>query len=149
MPDEEDITKPIMRESIRSVKEEDRHRFSIYFTTLFLVGMGFCAWYEIFYVTNDSTFDTIVALSRDVGISGIASVTLSFVRFEGGDAMGIALDLFRKQKYAEKYAEGYSEWEGWFERYKDAQENGIPFDESQPRNKNGNVIAAGASTSSV
>ncbi len=52
--------------------------------------------------------------------------------------MGIALDLFRKQKYAEGYAEGYAEWEGWFERYKDAQEKGIPFDEPQPCNKNGN-----------
>ncbi len=64
MPDEEDITKPILRESIWSVKEEDRHRFSIYFTTLFLVGMGYCAWYEIFHVTNDSMFNTIIALQE-------------------------------------------------------------------------------------
>ena len=106
MPEQEDMAKPIRRESIWSVKEEDRPKFSIYFTLLFLIGIGFCLWYEIFHVTDDGVLDTIMLLARDVGISGIASVTLSFARFEGGDTMGIALDIFRKRKYEEAVAEG-------------------------------------------
>jgi len=144
LADNEEITKPIRRESIWSVKEGDRPKLSIYFTVMFLMGMGFCVWYEIFYVTDDSVFDTIIALLRDVGIVGLASITLSFTRFEGGDAVGIALDLFRKQKYEEAYAEGHAEgraetyrdWENWYERYKDAQEKGIPFDEPPPSRRN-------------
>ena len=146
MPEQENITEPILRESIWSVKEEDRPKFSIYFATMFVIGMGFCLWYEILHVTDDSAFDTIIALARDVGISGIASVTLSFFRFEGEDTMGIALDLFRKQQRAKGHAEGHAEgkaesdaeWEIWFERYKDSREKGIPFDEPPPsRRRNG------------
>ena len=146
MPDPKDITKPILRESIWSVKEEDRPKFAIYFSALFLIGMGFFAWNEIIYVTDDSVLDTIIALARDVGISGIASVTLSFARFEGEDTMGIALDLFRKQERAKGHAEGHAqgqaerdaEWEDWFRQFMDSQEKGIPFDDPPPsRRKNG------------
>ena len=96
----------IKRESIWSVKEEDRHKFSYYFSILFSIGLVFSLWYEIVYVVDDGIFDTIIALMRDVGIAGLCSATLSFARFEMEDSMGIALELFRKQRYEEGHAEG-------------------------------------------
>ncbi|MXY45756.1 MAG: hypothetical protein F4Y44_01995 [Chloroflexi bacterium] len=113
---------------------------------MFTIGMGFFIWYEINLVTNDSVFDTIIALIRDVVLTGIASVTLSFARFEGGDTMGIALDLFRKQKFEEAFEQGIerghaerdAEWETWFRQFMESQAKGIPFDEPPPsQRKNG------------
>lgn len=106
MPSDIEAQEEIKRESIWSVKEEDRPKFSIYFIILFLIGLAFVGWYEIFHVTGDSVFDTIIALMRDIGLVGIASVVLTFARFEGEDSMGIALDLFRKYKYQEWMEEG-------------------------------------------
>ena len=151
MSEYEGLRKPVPRESIWSVKEEDRHKFALYFFILFVAGMCFSIWYEVFYVTGDSVFDNIVALTKDTGLVGAASITLSFTRFEGGDAMGIALDLFRKQKYEEAFvegvaqgiaqgrAEGDAEWEKWFQRYLNAHEKGVPFDEPPPSHKKNGI----------
>ena len=109
MPSDKEADEEIKRESIWSVKEEDRPKFSLYFTILFLVGLVFAGWYEIFYVTSDSVFDILIALVRDIGLVGIAAVVLTFARFEGEDSMGIALDIYRKRQFQEGKAEGLAQ----------------------------------------
>ena len=109
MPSDTEAHEEIKRESIWSVKEEDRPKFSIYFIILFLIGVTFVGWYEIFHVTGDSVFDTIIALMRDVGLAGIAAVVLTFARFEGEDSVGIARDIFRKLQYEKGREEGLAE----------------------------------------
>ena len=108
-PSDRDADEEIKRESIWSVKEEDRPKFSHYFTILFSIGLAFSVWYEIFYVVDDSIFDTVIALMRDIGLTGIAAVVLTFARFEGGDSMGVALDIYRKLQYEKGHAEGREE----------------------------------------
>lgn len=68
MPTDREADEELKRESIWSVKEEDRPKFSIYFTVLFSIGLVFSFWYEIFHVAGDSVFDTIIALLRDIGL---------------------------------------------------------------------------------
>lgn len=109
MPSDREDIEEVERESIWSVRRRDRHKFSYYFSILFSIGLVFSLWYEIAYVVDDGVFDTIIALMRDVGIAGLCSATLSFARFEMEDSMGIALELFRKQRYEEGHAEGRAE----------------------------------------
>ena len=106
MPTDREADEELKRESIWSVREDDRPKFSHYFTILFLLGLAFSFWYEIFHVVNDSVFDTIIALVRDIGLVGIAAVVLTFARFEGEDSMGIALDIYRRQQYEKGIEEG-------------------------------------------
>ncbi len=109
MPSDREADEEIKRESIWSVKEEDRPKFSIYFIILFLIGFAFSLWYEIFHVVDDSVFDTVITLMRDIGLAGIAAVVLTFARFEGEDSMGVALDIYRKLQYEKGHAEGREE----------------------------------------
>ena len=50
------------RESIWSLRQEDRTKFSFYFSILFIIGMSWVAWYQIGYVVHDSIADTINAV---------------------------------------------------------------------------------------
>ena len=90
------------RESIWSLRREDRPRFSYYFATLFIIGTGWMAWYQIYYVTHDSVVETVMAIFLGVIQSGIVAVTITFFRFEGEDAMGIALDIWREKRRRER-----------------------------------------------
>ena len=36
---------------------------------------------------------------KDVGIVGLLAVTLAFFRFEGRDAMGVALEIFHQKRF--------------------------------------------------
>ena len=84
------------RESIWSVKSQDRYRFSYWFATLFCAGLVFVVWYEIWHVEENDFFKKIFNLLKDVGIVGLLAVTLAFFRFEGRDAMGVALGNFHQ-----------------------------------------------------
>ena len=99
----------LKRESIWSVREADRPKFAHYFIVLFFLGLAFSVWYEIFRVVDDSIFDSIAALIRDIGLVGIAAVTLTFARFEGEDSMGVALEVFKKRRFEEGRAVGIEE----------------------------------------
>ena len=97
------------RESIWSVRQEDRHKFSVYFTILFVIGVAFILWYEIVHVTDDDIFDTIIAIATDTIIVIGFSVGVTFARFEGGDSVGVALENYRRIKYEEGREQGIKE----------------------------------------
>ena len=97
------------RESIWSVRQEDRHKFSVYFTILFVIGVAFILWYEIVHVTDDDIFDTIIAIATDTIIVIGFSVGVTFTRFEGGDSVGVALENYRRIKYEEGREQGIKE----------------------------------------
>ena len=92
------------RESIWSVRQEDRPRFSYYFAILFIIGMAWVIWYQIDYVDRDSVVETIMAIFIGMVQAGVAAVTITFFRFEGEDAMGIALDIWREKRRREREA---------------------------------------------
>ena len=98
------------RTSIWSVRTQDRFQFSIIFFILFLIGLSIISYYEIWVVIDDSPIATAIALIRDIGAVGLASLVLTLVRFEGGDTiMGIALDLYRKHRYEAGFKAGIEE----------------------------------------
>ena len=97
------------RESIWSVRQEDRHKFSVYFTILFVIGVAFILWYEIVHVTDDDIFDTIIAIATDTIVVIGFSVGVTFARFEGGDSVGVALENYRRIKYEEGLQRGRAE----------------------------------------
>ena len=97
------------RESIWSVRQEDRHKFSVYFTILFVIGVAFILWYEIAHVTDDDIFDTIIAIATDTIVVIGFSVGVTFARFEGGDSVGVALENYRRIKYEEGREQGIKE----------------------------------------
>ena len=90
------------RESIWSVRQEDRPRFSYYFSVLFVIGTAWVAWYQIDHVVHDGLIETVMAIFLGMIQSGIAAVTITFFRFEGADAMGIALDIWREKRARER-----------------------------------------------
>ena len=90
------------RESIWSVRQEDRPRFSYYFAILFIIGMTWVVWYQLDYVAHDSLVETIMAIFVGTVQAGVAAVTITFFRFEGEDAMGIALDIWREKRKRER-----------------------------------------------
>ena len=92
------------RESIWSVRQEDRPRFSYYFAILFIIGMAWVIWYQIDYVAHDSVVETFMAIFIGTVQAGVAAVTITFFRFEGEDAMGIALDIWREKRRREREA---------------------------------------------
>ena len=94
------------RTSIWSVRTEDRFQFSVIFFTLFLIGLCLAACYEIWIEDTDSLLGIIFALVRDVGMVGLASVVLTFARFEGGDIVGVAQDIWKKKEFERGVAEG-------------------------------------------
>ena len=94
------------RTSIWSVRTEDRFQFSIIFFTLFVLGLGLVSYYEIWVKDCDSRTETTIALIRDVGAVGLAAVVLSLIWFEGGDIVGVARDIWKRQQFNEGIAEG-------------------------------------------
>ena len=92
------------RESIWSVRQEDRPRFSYYFTILFIIGAGWVIWYQIDHVVHDSVVETVMAIFLGIIQAGVAAVTITFFRFEGEDAVGIALDIWREKRRREREA---------------------------------------------
>ncbi len=90
------------RESIWSVRQEDRPRFSYYFTILFIIGTTWVVWYQIDYVLHDGVVETIMAIFLGVIQAGVAAVTITFFRFEGADSVGIALDIWRERRRRER-----------------------------------------------
>ena len=102
------------RTSIWSVRTEDRFQFSVIFFTLFLLGVGLVSYYEIWVKDCDSRIEIIVALIRDVGAVGLASVVLALIRFEGWDSiMGIARELLQRQQYNKGVAAREAAWGDW------------------------------------
>ena len=100
------------RASIWSVRTQDRPQFSYIFFGLFSLGLGFVSFYEVWVKCDDTWAETAIALIRDVGMVGLASVILALIRFEGGDTMGVALDIWREQrarKHTELYEKGIAE----------------------------------------
>ena len=89
------------RTSIWSVPTKDWFYFSGIFLILFLIGMGFVSYYEIWVKDSDSLVETIIALMRDVVVAGLASVILTFVGFVGGETVGFVLERYRAQRLAE------------------------------------------------
>ena len=57
--------------------------------------------YEIFIIDCDGAFETLFEIIGHILPIGLASVILAFFCTEGGDTVGIALEIFRKQKYEE------------------------------------------------
>ena len=64
------------------------------------------SWYEVWIVDNKSVMATVIALIKDVGAVGIASLTITLVRFEGGEVVGIGLEWYKKQRYNAGYEAG-------------------------------------------
>ena len=128
-----------MAESYWSVRTQDRPQFSYIFFGLFLLGLGFVSYYEIWVKCDDTWAETAIALIRDVGAVGLASVILSLIRFEGGDTMGVALDIWREQrarKHAELYKRGIAEGRRLErEERRNSQSNG---QSRMPENREGN-----------
>ena len=99
--DNQDLNDESNRTSIWSVPTKDRFQFSVIFFTLFLIGTCLVSYYEIWIKDNDSLIETIIALMRDIGAVGVASVVITLARFEGGDIVGVGLERYRAQRLAE------------------------------------------------
>ena len=110
------------RTSIWSVRTEDRFQFSVIFFTLFLLGVGVVSYYEIWLKDSDSLIETTIALIRDIGAVGLASVVLALVRFEGWDSiMGIARELLQRQQYNKGVAAREAIWGDWLKSNPEVQ----------------------------
>ena len=94
------------RTSIWSVRTQDRLQFSIIFFILFIAGLILVVFYEVWLADSENLIATVIALIRDVGVVGIASLTITLVRFEGGEVVGIGLEWYRKQRYNAGYKAG-------------------------------------------
>ena len=130
--DNDDRNDESNRTSIWSVRTEDRFQFSVVFFTLFLIGLSIVSYYEIWVMDFDSPIATSIALIRDVGAVGLASLVLTLVRFEGGDTiMGIALELRERHRHEAAYKRGIEEGRR-LER--EAQRKSQANDESDARN---------------
>ena len=99
------------RVSIWGVRPENRDEFAAIFSFLFVIGIGFMVWYDMFHVTADGAIDTIIAIILKIGGVGLSSVALTFARFEIGDTMGVALEIYRKRRYERGRADGRAEAE--------------------------------------
>ncbi len=123
--DNQDTNDESNRTSIWSVPTKDWFYFSGIFLILFLIGMGFVSYYEIWVKDNDSLVETIIALMRDIGAVGLASVILTFVGFVGGETVGFVLERYRAQRLAEGKRLGRQErdeeWEAWIASRPDIQ----------------------------
>ena len=98
------------RSSIWSVRAQDRFQFSVIFFTLFLIGLSVVVYYEFWVAHSNSLIETTIALIRDVGAVGLASLTITLIRFEGGDTiMGIAFELHKKYRAEAIYKKGIAE----------------------------------------
>ncbi len=109
------------RESIWSVKQENRYKFSIYFVIMFLAGAVFVCWYEIFHITEDDGPETVVDLIKDISMVGITTVTLIFFIFEGRDTMGVALEIFKRKRLEEGREEGRAERDAEIRKWYEAE----------------------------
>ena len=129
------------RTSIWSVPTKDWFYFSGIFLILFLIGMGFVSYYEIWVKDSDSLVETIIALMRDVVVAGLASVVLTFVGFVGGETVGFVLERYRAQRLAEGKRLGRQErdeeWEAWIASRPDIQKLIAENKENAPPTLNG------------
>lgn len=99
----------VPRESIWSLRREDRPAFARWFVSLFLLGMAFLIWYEIAHAVSDGVLDTIKSIVFGVGPTGASAIVLTFFRFEGGDVVGVALDIHRQMQFEKGLKEGIKE----------------------------------------
>ena len=139
--DNQDLNDESNRTSIWSVPTKDWFYFSGVFLILFLIGMGFVSYYEIWVKDNDSLVETIIALMRDIGAVGLASVVLTFVGFVGGETVGFVLERYRAQRLAEGKRLGRQErdeaWEAWIASRPDIQKLIAEDKENAPPTLNG------------
>ena len=71
---------------------------------MFIIGTGWIVWYQIDHVAYDSIFETAMSIFLGIIQAGVAAVTITFFRFEGVDAVGIALDIWRERRRREREA---------------------------------------------
>ena len=147
--DNQDLNDESNRTSIWSVPTKDRFQFSVIFFTLFLIGTCLVSYYEIWVKDNDSLIETIIALMRDIGAVGVASVVITLARFEGGDIVGVGLERYRAQRLAEGKRLGRQEgiklgrqerdeeWEAWIASRPDIQKLIAEDKENAPPTLNG------------
>ena len=136
---------------------------AVYFPLFYLlgiIGIGWSVWYESSRIANPGSYHDVanaVVMKLPATLMGAAFISLVITevvvvlagmledhykkRDEKTKAKWLAIG--REQGEMAGRAQGEaardSEWEVWFEGYRHAQENGLPFDEPPPsaRSKNG------------
>ena len=61
--------------------------------------MAYLIWYEAAYIVGDGFFRTLKSIIFGIGPVGASAIALTFFRFEGGDVVGVALDIHRQMQF--------------------------------------------------
>ena len=96
MPDEEEKKEEI-RESIWSVKAQDRYKFSIYFVLLFLPLLILNCFDKLCHNTEVGIYKIVFNLLKDIPVIGFSIVLLLFFLFEFKDFIGVGWEYFCKK----------------------------------------------------
>ncbi len=125
--------------------------FSLHILTAILIAnllTAVATWYEIYYVIDDSTTETIKAILVDaaaaaaIGILAVGTVDTYMVlsklilekylenRFNDGLAKGEVRG--REKGREEGMEEAYIKWRAWYDRMMEARDRGGNFDEAPP-----------------
>ena len=128
------------RESIWSVPPGRMAQYFALFTLFASLGLGFLLWYEVFWNTADTLPQTVLAISKGLGLNTAGAAGLSLQIVEGPRFVMVAADYFTKRWLnplkeklrQEGRAETNAKWDAWNARRMAAEEKGEPFDEPPP-----------------
>ncbi len=110
------------------------------FTLFASLGLGFLLWYEVFWNTADTLPQTVLAISKGLGLNTAGAAGLSLQIVEGPRFVMVAADYFTKRWLnplkeklrQEGRVETNAKWDAWNARRMAAEEKGEPFDEPPP-----------------
>lgn len=110
------------------------------FTLFASLGLGFLLWYEVFWNTADTLPQTVLAISKGLGLNTAGAAGLSLQIVEGPRFVMVAADYFTKRWLnplkeklrQEGRVETNAKWDAWNARRMAAEEKGEPFNELPP-----------------
>ena len=84
--------------------------YYVVFTILCVSGTTFLTWYDIVRPEQgDNYFDVIANTILVIGPAGLASAVIAMLLVNGRDAMGVVLENFKRQQFAEGLEQGREE----------------------------------------
>ena len=128
------------RESMWSVPKRFKSVYFPLFYLLGIIGIGWSVWYEASRIGYGQPYqDVINAVVQKLPAVLMGAAFTSLVITEAVMVLaGMLEDYYRRRDAkarAEVAAQRDREWEDWFERYRNAQERGLPFDEPPPSSR--------------
>jgi len=107
------LSKDSTRESFWNIDREDRIRFSLGFSLVFLIGLLSVFVYQYWWAdTKGDILNSLIVLVKSFVGVGLFAFMFNFLCLEGRDAMGLAkilLEEKRRERFEEGRREGHRE----------------------------------------